>query len=405
LDADAAAAILAASFTATVAQSALARVLPMLARAVGNRTTLPILGNVLIEARKGPSGDALADGTLLLTTNNLEVVIATSVTASVEREGIYTVPHHVLLDTISKLPAGPVKLACNGTHLTITAGRSKTTVRGIDAEDFPPEPVPTGASYTLPAGNIRQIIEHIVPAAALDETRPVLGGVHLVFAPGTTIRTESSDSFRAAFWPDVPGTEQPDTAEAHGVIVPRKSLEILGRLLPRKLDDATVIPLGLNENVSCLQFTVPAPADGEIGARRVTIRLIEGQFPDISRVVPKSPTTLVTIPRALFASAVARAATFARDAGNIMRAEFKDGTMTLAAATAEVGSSTDQVECEIEGEDTSISLSTVYLTQLLTALKGDSVRLKLMGPLSPAVFEDDDVPGYQCVIMPIERVN
>jgi DNA polymerase-3 subunit beta len=392
-------------------QEPLRRGLGIVGRAVGGRTTLPVLNNVLL---------ASDGGRLRLTATNLELGITTWIPAQVASEGAVTVPARLLTDFVNSLPGGqPVTLEVNGrTHsLSLVSGRYRATIKGIDAEEFPPVPVATERpTVQLQAGLLKELISQVAFAAARDESRPVLTGVNL-HLEGTALTLAAADGFRLSRREATLDAGPPEPVD---VIVPARSLSELARLLG---DAEATVTLTITPNRTQVLFRVygAAEEDEEGEARKaapagevdVVTRLLEGQFPDLQRVIPKTYTTRVVIKRGEFMTATKIAALFARDAANVVRLELTPGDdgglalgkVAISAVAAEVGENHGELDAQVEGEPTHISFSSEFLSEVLGVLSTDEISLKITGPMSPALVEGVGLPEFLHVIMPMHSVR
>ncbi len=378
-------------------QDHLSRGLAIVGRAVGGRTTLPVLNNVLLAS----DGERLK-----LSATNLEIGITTWVPARVEGEGQLTVPARLLSEFVNSLPAGqPVQLEANDRahSLHLESGRYKANVKGIDAEEFPPIPTADDRpTIRLRAGLLKEMITQVAFSAARDESRPVLTGVNLRLDEAT-LHLAAADGFRLSL--REAGLEQ-GLPEKLDIIIPARSLNELARLLGDGDDDVEVT---VTPNRTQALFRVRA----EQGEVNLVSRLLEGQFPDLMRVIPKTSTTQVTLKRTEFSTATRIAALFARDAANVIRLEITPGAeggltpgkVAISANAAEVGDNHGELDATVDGEETYISFSSEYLSEVLGVLDSDEIKLEVTGPLSPAVVRGLGLAEYTHVIMPMHTVQ
>lgn len=378
-------------------QDQLSRGLAIVGRAVGSRTTMPILGNVLVAS----DGERLR-----LVATNLELGITTWVPARVLEEGRASVPARLLSEFVNSLPAGrdvSIDGGDRGAPLRLECERIGANVKGVDPEEFPP--VATGddrPAVRIPAREFRSMIDQVAFCAARDESRPVLSGVN-VRMEGTVLSLAAADGFRLAI-----RTAELDHGlpEALDVIIPARALTELGRLLSGDDDEVEVSVTG---NRTQVLFRVRTAA----GETVLVSRLLEGQFPDLQRVVPKTASTEVTVARTDLVTAIKVASIFARDSANVVRLELvpgssdglQPGNMEVSATAQEVGDNKSQVPAQVGGDETHISFSSEFLGDVLGVLKTEKVRLKLSGPLSPAVVEGVGADHYTHVIMPMHSAR
>ena len=358
-------------------------------RVVAARSTLPVLGNVLL---------ATEGGQLKLAATNLELTIVCWVGAKVDEEGSITLPARLLQDYVGLLTAGePLQLALQGTRAHLSCGRFDANISGIDAEEFPAIPsVGGGTSFKLTAPRLKEAIQQVVFAAAPDDSRPVLAGV-LMQVAGGKLTMAAADGFRLAVRKlDLGDADVPDLS----MIVPAKALTEVARGLPS--DDEVEVEIAVTPDQSQVLF--------RHRQAEIVSRLIEGQFPDFNRIIPRDTKTRVTLQTADFLRATKAAQVFARDNSmivrlNLMPAEGGDealGKVTVAATSSEIGDNTGDVDASVEGDAMQVAFNGKYLRDALEALDAQQVFLEVTGPASPGLIRPASGPnGYQQVIMPM----
>jgi len=358
-------------------------------RVVAPRSTLPVLGNVLLETDGGQ---------LKLAATNLELTVVCWVGAKVEGEGAITLPARLLADYVGLLAAGePLQLELKGKKAHLLCGRSEANISGIDAEEFPAIPsVSGGASLKIAAPRLKEAINQVVFAAAPDDSRPVLAGVQMAVSGGK-LTMAAADGFRLAVRKvDLGDADVPDLT----MIVPAKALTEVARGLPN--DEDIEVEVAVTADQSQVLF--------RHRQAEVVSRLIEGQFPDFNRIIPKDSKTRVTLQTADFLRATKAAQVFARDNSMIVRlnlvpAEGGDealGRVTVAATSAEIGDNTGDVDASVEGEAMQVAFNGRYLRDALEALDAQQAFLEVTGPASPGLIRPASGPnGYIQVIMPM----
>jgi DNA polymerase-3 subunit beta len=360
-------------------QENLARGLQVVSRAVSSRSTLPVLGNVLLRTE---------DAGLKLTATNLEIGLTCWVPGRIEADGALTVPARLLTDVVASLPAGErVELDGDGTTLRIRAGRQHASLRGIDAEEFPVI-ANTGERPTTRISQraLRTALGEVTFAAASDEARPILTGVLTRFE-GDHLTLAAADNYRIA----VKTATILDPVEDTSVVVPARTYSELERLLADSDDPVELILApGKNQVVFHLE-----------GIDLVS-RLIDGQFPNYQQVIPTSHTVHAEVDREELYRAVKFSGLIAASSANVIRihAESDGGSLTIAAA-ADVGDTEGEVEAIIEGEAVTVSFNVRYLEQALANLSAERLGLDFSGPLSPGVLRPVDDTSYVHVIMPV----
>ena len=369
----------------SVMQENLARGLSVVSRAVSNRSTLPVLANVLLKTE---------DAGLKLTATNLEIGITYWVPGKIESDGATTVPAKLLTDLVNSLPAGDrVDLDLQaGDVLHLTCGRFETHVKGIDADEFPAIGAAGERPTTRIAQNVlRQALAETAFAAASDEARPILTGVLARFE-GDQLTLAAADNYRIA----VKTIPILDAVPETSVVIPARALNELARILA-DVDEPVEVVLAGGRNQILFHL------DGI----DLVSRLIDGQFPNYQQVVPQSHTTRAVLDREELLRAVRPAALIAHESANIVKLQVSaDGESGITvSANAEVGDHVGQVEAAVEGDGTTIAFNARYLADVLTNVAADQFALELNGPLSPGVFKPIGDDRYIHVVMPVRTTS
>ena len=372
----------------SVMQENLARGLGIVSRAVSNRSTLPVLANVLLRTE---------DGGLRLTTTNLEIGLVYWVPGKVESDGATTVPARLLADLVSSLPGGQridLETGANET-LHVSAGPFQSHVKGIDADEFP-SIQPTGERPTtrIAQNVLKRALEETAFAAATDEARPILTGVLCRFE-GDTVTLAAADNYRIA----VKTIPVLDAVSETSVVIPARALTELMRILG-DTDDPVDVVLAPSRN----QVLFHIPGDNEID---LVSRLIDGQFPNYQSVLPKAHTTRAILDREELLRAVRPAALIAHESANIVKLQISangESGITVSA-NAEIGDHVGQVDASVEGDGTSIAFNAKYLADVLEKVSADQFALELQGPLAPGVFKPVGDDQYVHVVMPVRTTS
>ncbi len=371
----------------SVMQENLARGLGIVSRAVSSRATLPVLANVLLKTDNAG---------LKLTATNLEIGINCWVPGKVEAEGEITVPAKLLTDLVASLPNQRIdlQLSAKDRTLKVTCGGSRSSIKGIDADEFPVVAAIGDAPATsVDSRALREALGEVVFAAATDESRPILTGV-LTKLAGSEMTLAAADNYRIAV--RTLAMAQPVTAET-SIVVPGRSYAELMRILP---DAEQPIEITITPNKSQVLFHVE-------GIDLVS-RLIEGQFPNYEPVIPTSHASRAVIDREAFLAGARRASIFARDSANIVKVEIGgDGSseVSITAHAADVGDNADAIEASVEGQATTIAFNARYLIDVLANLGADEAALELSGPLAPGVVRGIGKGDYVHVIMPVRTAS
>jgi len=369
---------------AIVNQQQLAHGLSIVSRAVSPRSTLPVLANVLV---------ATDEGRLRLSATNLELGITCWIGAQVMEEGAITVPSRTLVDLVNTLPNEPVSMALNTRNqtLTVRCGYSNTDIRGIDAQEFPPIPVPDLAEgVALNVADFKEMIQQVVFSVSTDEARPVLQGV-LMTISGSEVTLAATDGFRISVRKaPLSNPVRPVTA-----IIPGRALSELARIASDGDETLTmVVPQGRGQVIFHLK-------DAELVSQ-----LIEGNFPPYQAIVPKSFKTHTILSTSQLLKACKQAEIIAREGNNVIRVNIvpkgdAPGEVELSAQTEETGSSDVKVDATIDGPQLVIAFNVRYLREVLDVVRSPNVAIETNANNTPAMVHPVGDDGFQHVIMPM----
>jgi DNA polymerase-3 subunit beta len=370
----------------TCLQENLARGLGIVGRAVAVRSTLPITSNVLI---------ATDHGRIKLAATNLDIALSCWIGGQIEEEGAITVPARLLGDFVNSLPQEKIQLSLSprSKQVKLVCARNEATIGGLDADDFPPIPaVEDGGTLEIDPKMLREAITQVVFSAATDDSRPVLTGIDLV-VEGDQLTFAAADGFRLA----VRHLQlKKKVAERQEVIVPAKALAELNRLLQEQEEP---VKMTFNANKTQVLFALK---DVELVAQ-----LIQGTFPDYSRLIPKEWGSRAVVEVRDFLQETKIASIFARDGSGIVRITFQGGEdatpgrMTIAARAEEIGDNSGELDAQVEGEPAKIAFNGRYLQDVLQVLDGGRVALETTGPSQPGVIRPLDNDTYVHVVMPM----
>jgi len=367
-------------------QENLAKGLSVVGRAVGSRSTLPQASHVLL---------ASDEGRLKLVATNLEIAITCWIGAQVEEEGAVTVPARLLTDFVTSLPNERIdmSLPARAKQLNLNCARNEASVSGMDAADFPPvPPVADGSRLKLDAKALRTAIEHVEFAAAADDTRPVLTGIHTLLED-SELTLAAADGFRLAVYKLALSEEVPEKVE---VIIPARAMRELMRLLAEEEE-----PLELAFNAARSQVLF------RLKSVEMVATLVQGTFPNYSQLIPGSYASRALIDMRQFLQETRIAAIFARDGSGIVRIQLQPGEdvapgkLIISARAEEIGEHRGEMDVKIEGEASKIAFNSKYLQDVLQVLDCSQVALETSTPSSPGVIRPVGVENYVHVVMPM----
>jgi len=368
-------------------QDNFAKGLSVVGRAVPARSTLPQASHVKMETD---------EGRLKLVATDLMMATTCWIGAQVEEEGAVTVPARLLTDFVTSLPNERIDLTvpARGRQVHISCARNEATMAGMDAADFPPVPaVADGLSLTLDPKTLRKAISQVQFAAASDDTRPVLTGVHTL-AEGKELTLAAADGFRLAVH-KLPLKQE--VAERVEVIIPARALREIERLIA---DETEPVEMAINGAHSQVLFRLP-----EV---EVVATLIQGTFPNYGQLIPQSYSTRTTIDMRQFLQETRISAIFARDGAGIVRIQLEPGEgsgtgkLIVSARAEEIGEHRGDIDVKVEGEASKIAFNSRYLQDVLQALDDvNEVALETTSPSSPGVIRPVGDDRYVHVVMPM----
>lgn len=363
---------------ATIERATLLRGLSHVQSVVERRNTIPILSNVLIEAS--------LDGLLRLMATDLDLQIDETVPAAVDQAGAITVPAHTLFDIARKLPEGAqVELTAAEGKIKVNAGRAKFELGTLPRDDFPviaEGELPT--VFELPAETLKQIIDKTRFAISTEETRYYLNGIFLHVADDM-LKAAATDGHRLARV-TVP---RPEGAEAMpDVIVPRKCVAEL-----RKLLDEVDGSVGVSLSGSKIRF--------DLGAAILTSKLIDGTFPDYSRVIPTGNDKILKIDPRSFMQGVDRVSTIATEKTRAVKMALDRDRITLSVTSPDNGTAAEDVPGEYAAQPFEIGFNSRYLMDILGQIESDLVEVHLADAAAPTLIRENDKSPALYVLMPM----
>lgn len=371
----------------TVLQENLARGLGIVSKAVSPRSTLPVLANVLI---------ASDEGRLRLSATNLEMGITCWIPARIDEEGSTTVPARTFVDLVSTLPSDQVllKLDVSTQTLNVRGGTSTNDIKCIDAQEFPPLPVPDlDGAVQINSGDFREMIHQVAFAASTDEARPVLMGV-LIQVDKDKLTMAAADGFRLSVRKAVLAAPVPAPVSA---IVPAQALKELARVAGDGEEPIyMVLPKGRGQVI----FRVK---DVE-----VVSQLIDGTFPDYQQIIPRSYKSRTLVSTASLLKACKQAEIFAREGSNVARFNIKNAQsdmqpseVEITATSEETGKNETIVEATVDGGGLLIAFNVKFLREALEVIRTPNVALETSAPNAPGVVKPVGEDDFLHVIMPM----
>lgn len=352
--------------------------LSLVNHAISSRNQLPILSHILLHA---------FDGKLFLSATDLEIGIETMIPASIEEEGITTVPAKLFSELINALPEEKITLTTIENSLEVKSSKTKSILQTGNKEEFPMLYEEKGELLLqISAEDLHKNLFSVVFSASVETTRPALSGVFFQKSPegGVFVAT---DGYRLSLQKLLPQV----ITEAHntkGIIIP-------GRVIKEALSlkESKEVFVFIDQKANQILF--------EQGETVLVGRLIDAEFPDYQKILPGEAATRVFLDHEELLKAVKTCAIFARETGNIMKLSLQKDRIIVSAKTAAVGENTVEVEAALDGEENEIAFNARYLLDALQGIEGQELLFEMTGPLNPGVFKIKGDDSFLHLIMPI----
>ncbi|HAM88062.1 MAG: polymerase III subunit beta protein [Candidatus Falkowbacteria bacterium GW2011_GWC2_38_22] len=354
----------------------------------GKNINLPILNNVMIEAKNGD---------IKFITTDLEVGIVCKARGKIEKEGVFTVEAKIISDYISLLPNKKVDLEVDKKNLLIECENYKTIIKGQEADDFPLIPtVDKNIYFKLSIKEFKKILSQVVFAVANSETRIELSGVYFLFNK-EKLTLAATDSYRLA---ENEIKIKTNTEEERSVIIPAKTLQEVLRIL------SVLRQENLNEEENELTFYL---SDNQILFTVANIelvsRLIEGQYPDYKQIIPLNHKTRAIINKSELLRAVKAAALFSKTGINDINFDFPQGKnkVIISAASGQSGENITELDATVNGDDNGIVVNYRYLLDGINNIDSEEIVIELTNSNTPCILKSKTESSYLYIIMPIKQ--
>lgn len=335
--------------------------LSVVTRAIGARSTIQILEGVLMTT---------CEEGLRLTCTDLALGIETHVEAEIVEEGSVVLPGKLLTEIVRKLPEGRLEIDINENNVaTLRVEKSKTTLSGLAAEEYPALPeVGEAKTIRLEQQLLREMIQRTTFAIATDETRPILTGC-LIESDGTELSLIALDGFRLALRKHVFEAQIPELS----AVVPGKVLNEIAKVLTD--DDGEVTLLwGMTHLLA------------DVGGTRIVARLLEGEFIRYRQILPTDWQTRVVVSKKDMESALERASLMAREGkNNLVKMHIQEGVLVITS-NAELGEVREELQVQTEGRDLDIAFNVRYISDTLRAIEDENIQIRFNSNVSPCVM-------------------
>ncbi|MDT8435761.1 MAG: DNA polymerase III subunit beta [Gemmatimonadota bacterium] len=364
----------------SVTRDSLQAGLGAVAATIPARTTLPVLSNILLEAK---------EGSLTLSGTDLDISVSVRIDAEVEESGSVTLPARKFAEIARELPDAPVHLSADGVEVRIQSGKSRFKLFGLAPDEFPSAPdVSFEDSWKMRAADLQELIARVSFAVSTEESRPILNGVLWQLRPDSVVMVATNGHRLARMRVAAEGLSAPEA----DLIVPPKALQQVQRLF------------GAEETVEV------ARSRNHLGfrsdSRRVFTRLIEGPYPNYEQVIPTDNDRIATGNRDALSAAIRRMAVVASDQTHRIKLVFGEGTLSFRVQTPDLGEAEEEMAVDYDGEALEIGFNANYLLEVLRNMPDEDVIMQLKAPERAATFlPATGAPDYLCLVMPLRLLD
>ncbi len=361
----------------SVLQNNLNKALSVTSRIIQNNNSLPVLSNILLQT---------SDGRLELQATNLELAISYKIGAKIEKSGSLSVPARLLSDLIHSLPNDKIQLVKEKDNLNIHTSQLNSIINGISATEFPKIPkVKTLQQFNVATEDFIKGLEYVLTSVSLDESRPVLTGVYCRFK-NSVLTFAATDSYRLAQF-SITGLKINDLE----IIIPYKTIQELIRII--KAEEVKDLEVGITKTeivFSTKNFTL-------------TSQLIDGSYPDYSKIIPKSSATSLVVDKDELLSSLKIASLFSRENANTITLSVSKNNLTIQSQGSQVGTNESTILVKSSGSDQEINLNARYLIDTISVITEKTINISLNDKLDPCIVSGGNKksPNNFHIIMPL----
>ncbi len=341
-------------------------------RAISARSTLPVLNNI---ALKTDGGEIVIEAT------DLEIGISHRLTGKVEEEGGISVPGRIFSGLVSQITDESITLESKENNLILKTKSTHATLAGGSLDDYPVIPLLSGDPVLVVERGLKEALSQVIFATSIDETRPILTGVYFSFNKEGLILA-ATDSYRLA---EKKTNLKVSKLPLAGAIVPTKAVSEVARLV-----DGEKVVVYLSENQIVF----------EVGAVRISSRLIDGEYPHYQEIIPKNPKTKAVVSAFALLSLLRAAALFTKESGGV-KLDFVSDKVIVKASASQLGNFESSLPLQLEGENVEVSFNPQYLIDGLVNARADEVSLEMGGKTSPALIRPLGDESFIYIAMPL----
>lgn len=347
---------------------------------VEKKNTLQILSNIYLNA---------ANDSLIIKATDLEVSIETSIPVKVLEPGKATISAKSFYEIIRELPEKEIQIQSKDNHwIGINCGKSSFNIMGLSPEDFPSLPVFSNKNIQKARVDVlRNMIDHTIYAVSTDETRYNFNGVYLEPGEKGKFRMVATDGHRLAFYEDVLFEGNPQTF-SKGVIIPKKGIQEVRKIIE---NSGPTIDFAAEGN----HLLVKA------GTTFLSIRMIEGQFPDYRQVIPRNNNKILELDRSAFLNSLRRVSLLANEKSKGVKLIVTADKMEISSNNPDLGEASDHIEVSYKGDHVETGFNARYLQEALAVIPEEVVHFELNDRMSPGLIRVPGKEQYLSVLMPM----
>lgn len=350
---------------------------------VERKNTIPVLANVLIEAKEGE---------ICLTATDLEVGMRAFYPAQIEEPGRITVSAKKIFEIVRELPEGALSFrAKENCWIEIRSGKALFNIVGLSPDEFPYFPDTTQQNFiSVPPETLREMVEKTSFAMSTDETKYNLNGIFFRSASEEDthrLNLVATDGHRLSkIEREIPAVDIPELHK--GVIFPRKGIMELKKMSE---EEGGNLELGFMENSAVIRRAKTV----------VIMRLVDGEFPDYERVIPSANELSALVPTEVFLQALRRMAILSSEKSRGVKLSFQPGTLEISSSNPELGDAREELEIDYDGQALAIGFNARYLLDILQSIDAEKIDFRIKDNLSPGLLLPEGEGNYLAVIMPM----
>ncbi len=343
---------------------------------ISQKPQLPILSTILLEAKKTE---------IIINATNLELSLIIQIPGKIEEEGKICLPAKTLQEIVYSLPPENITITQKQDLFNLICGKNKISINAIKPDEYPtlPQPSQNSKKWQIKTTDWQKLCQQVVFSASTDETRPVLTGIKII-SDENKLLAVATDGYRLS------QKKLKGKYELKGeIIIPAKALSELSRIIHE--EEIIIIDVDKKQNQVIFQC----------GQSKLISRLLEGEFPEFSKIIPSATLIEAVVDREGFNQALKIASVFARESANIIKLKIEKSKCKISANAPQVGQNETELDVQFKGEELEIAFNYRFVQDFLNSIEEDQIVMKFNGPLSPVIFQPVKDDSYLHIIMPV----